>query len=69
MRTGAHARLDGNAPQASSAVRTGPADLRIRMSCRTVSDFLDKHANDVSRGGIFVRNPQVLPVGRAVRLN
>ncbi len=39
------------------------------MSCRTVSEFLDKHANDVSRGGIFVRNAQVLAVGCAVRLN
>ena len=39
------------------------------MSCRTVSDFLDKHANDVSRGGIFVRNAQVLAVGCTVRLN
>ena len=39
------------------------------MSCRSVSEFLDKHANDVSRGGIFVRNAQVLAVGCAVRLN
>ena len=39
------------------------------MSCRTVSDFLDRHANDVSRGGIFVRNAQVLAVGCTVRLN
>ena len=31
--------------------------------------LLDKHANDVSRGGIFVRNPQVLAVGCTVRLN
>lgn len=39
------------------------------MSCRSVSEFLDKHANDVSRGGIFVRNAQVLAVGCTVRLN
>ncbi len=39
------------------------------MTCRSVSDFLDRHASDVSRGGIFVRNAQVLPVGCAVRLN
>jgi uncharacterized protein (TIGR02266 family) len=39
------------------------------MSCRSVSEFLDKHANDVSRGGIFVRNTQVLAVGCTVRLN
>ncbi len=39
------------------------------MSCRTVSDFLDKHASDVSRGGIFVRNTELLGVGCTVRLN
>jgi uncharacterized protein (TIGR02266 family) len=39
------------------------------MSCRTVTEFLDSHANDVSRGGIFVRNAQVLAVGCTVRLN
>jgi uncharacterized protein (TIGR02266 family) len=37
--------------------------------CQSVGDFLDQHAADVSRGGIFVRHAQVLPVGRAVRLN
>jgi uncharacterized protein (TIGR02266 family) len=37
--------------------------------CRSVGEFLDQHAADVSRGGIFVRHGQVLPVGRAVRLN
>jgi uncharacterized protein (TIGR02266 family) len=71
MRTGAHARLDGNAPQASGSVRAPhlPAELRIRLTCRTVSEFLDRHAADVSRGGIFVRNAQVLAVGCTVRLN
>ncbi len=39
------------------------------MTCRSVSEFLDRHANDVSRGGIFVRNAQVLAVGCTVRLN
>jgi uncharacterized protein (TIGR02266 family) len=46
-----------------------PSDLRIRLTCHSVSQFLDRHAADVSRGGIFVRNAQVLPVGRTVRLN
>jgi uncharacterized protein (TIGR02266 family) len=46
-----------------------PAELRIRLTCRSVSEFLDRHAADVSRGGIFVRNAQVLAVGCTVRLN
>ncbi len=71
MGTGAHARLDGNARQASGRVRAPhlPAELRIRLTCRSVSEFLDHHAADVSRGGIFVRNAQVLAVGCTVRLN
>ncbi|HET6148230.1 MAG TPA: TIGR02266 family protein [Polyangia bacterium] len=48
---------------------TYPAELRVRLTCQTVSEFLDQHAADVSRGGIFVRHAQVLPVGRTVRLN
>ena len=48
---------------------TYPAELRIRLVCQSVSEFLDQHAPDVSRGGIFVRHPQVLPVGRTVRLD
>jgi uncharacterized protein (TIGR02266 family) len=58
-------------PQAGALNRAPsfPAELRIRLACRSASEFLDRHAADVSRGGIFVRHVEVLPVGRAVRLN
>ena len=56
-------------PSVPNRAATYPAELRVRLNCHTVSDFLDQHAPDVSRGGIFVRHGEVLPVGRAVRLN
>jgi len=58
-----------SAPSVPNRAATYPAELRVRLACETVSDFLDQHAADVSRGGIFVRHGQVLPVGRTVRLN
>jgi uncharacterized protein (TIGR02266 family) len=56
-------------PAVPNRAATYPAELRVRLACHTVTDFLDQHAPDVSRGGIFVRHGEVLPVGRAVRLN
>ena len=58
-----------SAPSVPNRAATYPAELRVRLTCQTVSEFLDQHAADVSRGGIFVRHGQVLPVGRTVRLN
>ena len=56
-------------PSVPNRAASYPAELRVRLTCQSVGDFLDQHAADVSRGGIFVRHGQVLPVGRAVRLN
>jgi uncharacterized protein (TIGR02266 family) len=47
----------------------GQADVRIRLECQTPGQFLDRHAGDVSRGGIFVRTGRVLAVGTTVRLD
>jgi uncharacterized protein (TIGR02266 family) len=65
----AHAPAEGNSNPPQPSAPHLPADLQVRLTCHTVSQYLDRHAADVSRGGIFVRNAEVLPVGRAVRLN
>src|SRR5581483_12043194 len=46
-----------------------PVDLQMRFACETLTDFLDQHAGDVSRGGIFVRTRELLAVGCPVNLN
>jgi uncharacterized protein (TIGR02266 family) len=46
-----------------------PTDLQVRFDCLTVEEFIEKHSNDLSRGGIFVRTPQPLAVGKAVHLD
>ena len=65
----ARARAEAIPSSPAATTSNHPADLRIRLTCQSVSEFLDRHAADVSRGGIFVRHPEVLPVGRAVRLD
>jgi len=46
-----------------------PADLHMRFDCQTIGEFLTRYADDVSRGGIFVRTRELLAVGCSVNLN
>ena len=46
-----------------------PADLHMRFDCQTIGEFLTRYADDVSRGGIFVRTRELLTVGCSVHLN
>jgi uncharacterized protein (TIGR02266 family) len=62
----ARARSEGTPSPATTS--NHPTDLSLRLSCRSASEFLDRHAADVSRGGIFIRHGEVLPVGRTVKL-
>jgi len=48
---------------------TGPIDLQLRFECVGTQQFIERHAADLSRGGIFVRSRERVPVGRAVRLD
>jgi uncharacterized protein (TIGR02266 family) len=54
---------------ATAMAAGAPVELQMRFDCRTVSEFLDRHAADVSRGGIFLRRRELLAVGRPVNLN
>jgi uncharacterized protein (TIGR02266 family) len=60
-----------NAPSPSSAEGgvAGPIDLQLRFDCVSPQQFIERHAADLSRGGIFVRSRERVPVGRAVRLD
>jgi molecular chaperone DnaK len=45
------------------------AELRIRLAYGSVDDFIERYALNVSRGGIFVRTLEPLPVGTEVTLD
>lgn len=61
--------LDVSPSSSAKPVTPAPSDLRIRFDFQSPAQYLDRYAADVSRGGIFVRTQQILPVGRAVRLD
>jgi len=46
-----------------------PVDLQIRLSFGTIDDFIERFAVNVSRGGLFVRTREQLPLGAEVNLD
>src|SRR5437762_5370129 len=56
-------------PSSSAEGATGPIDLQLRFDCMSPQQFVEQHAADLSRGGIFVRSRERVPVGRTVRLD
>ncbi|MCK9522666.1 MAG: TIGR02266 family protein [Proteobacteria bacterium] len=46
-----------------------PVNLKIRFKSATVSEFVEKHANDLSQGGIFIRTPKPMPPGTLIKFD
>jgi uncharacterized protein (TIGR02266 family) len=59
----------GKENRAAAPRLDAPADLHMRFDCQTIGEFLTRYADDVSRGGIFVRTRELLAVGCPVNLN
>ncbi|HVR00529.1 MAG TPA: TIGR02266 family protein [Polyangia bacterium] len=47
----------------------GPVSLRIKFRSATLDQFIERYAVDVSRGGIFIRTREPLPVGTQLRFD
>ncbi|HEV3031763.1 MAG TPA: TIGR02266 family protein [Polyangia bacterium] len=47
----------------------GPVSLRIKFRSATLDQFIERYAVDVSRGGIFSRTREPLPVGTQLRFD
>jgi len=63
----AHGSNQGPASTASSSAAERP-ELRYRFECETIDEFGALYAPDISRGGIFIRTQQVLPLASAVKI-
>src|SRR4051812_6235472 len=46
----------------------GPTNLRIKFRSASLDQFIERYAVDVSRGGIFIRTREPLPVDTRLRL-
>ena len=47
----------------------GPVSLRIKFRSASLDQFIERYAVDVSRGGIFIRTREPLPVGTTLRFD
>jgi uncharacterized protein (TIGR02266 family) len=47
----------------------GPVSLRIKFRSANLDQFIERYAVDVSRGGIFIRTREPLPVGTQMRFD
>jgi uncharacterized protein (TIGR02266 family) len=46
----------------------GPTNLRIKFRSATIEQFIERYSVDMSRGGIFIRTREPLPVDTRLRL-
>ena len=42
--------------------------LNVRYKSATVDEFIENHAHDVSRGGIYIKTAQPVPPGHAAQV-
>jgi uncharacterized protein (TIGR02266 family) len=47
----------------------GPVNLRIKFRSQSLQQFIERYGVDVSRGGIFIRTREPLPVGTRLKLD
>src|SRR5262250_309562 len=47
----------------------GPVNLRIKFRSESLQQFIERYGVDVSRGGIFIRIREPLPVGTRLKLD
>jgi len=47
----------------------GPVNLRIKFRSASLQQFIERYGVDVSRGGIFIRTREPLPVGTRLKLD
>jgi uncharacterized protein (TIGR02266 family) len=46
-----------------------PIGLKIRFKSATISDFIEQYSRDISKGGIFIRMKNPMPVGTLIKFD
>jgi uncharacterized protein (TIGR02266 family) len=47
--------------------KRAPVSLKVRFKSATLDEFIEQYSNDISRGGMFVRSKQPMPVGTLLK--
>jgi len=47
--------------------KRAPVSLKVRFKSATVDEFIEHYSKDVSRGGIFIKSSQPMPVGTLLK--
>ena len=48
--------------------RLAPVSLKVRFKCATLDEFVEQYAQDISRGGIFIKSKKPMAVGTLLTL-
>ncbi|HUT78906.1 MAG TPA: PilZ domain-containing protein, partial [Polyangia bacterium] len=46
-----------------------PIALKIRFKSATLGDFVEQYSRDVSKGGIFIRMRNPMPIGTLIKFD
>ncbi len=66
---------DDSRPRHSSASTSGADDRRnhervpVNQEFECIEDYISEYVSDISKGGVFIRSKNPLPVGTTVTLN
>ncbi len=47
--------------------KRAPVSLKVRFKSATVDEFIEQYCRDVSRGGIFIKSSQPMPIGTLLK--
>jgi uncharacterized protein (TIGR02266 family) len=47
--------------------KRAPVSLKVRFKSATVDEFIEQYAHDISRGGVFIKSKQPMPVGTLLK--
>ena len=47
--------------------KRAPLSLKVRFKSATVDEFIEQYATDISRGGIYIKSKQPMPIGTLLK--
>ena len=47
--------------------KRAPVSLKVRFKSATVDEFIEQYARDISRGGLFIKSKEPMPIGMLLK--